>query len=289
MNYFQTPFEPGGEDGELIFVTVRLNGEDVPFVLDTGAPSLVLNAAHFPAADIAARPRPSYGVSGSLELRSITIDHFDWHGVEMQEVAVTSIDLSHMEAATESRLVGLIGFDPVKEFEVLIDYEARQLTLFRPGAANFHQTVQSLVAIPFTLEAHIPVVDVEIGGQAFRLGLDTGAGVNLLDTSSFGLLEAAVDYEVKATDVLWGADKNETTVQLVEVENTRVGSVDFTEMVYSVADISHLNNEYGPEIDGLLGYPFLSQRKMSINFADQKIHLWDAVAEISPLLEELRS
>ncbi|MEM7349770.1 MAG: retroviral-like aspartic protease family protein [Acidobacteriota bacterium] len=280
VSYFQTPFEPGGENGELIFVTVRLNGEEVPFVLDTGAPTVILNTAHFPENEDGSANGAAYGVSGPVEMRSINIESFDWHGLRLHNTALIGLDLSHLETATGSEIVGLIGFDTVQDFELLIDYEAKQLTLFRPGAANFHGGIRPEATIPFTLEAHIPVVDASIGGKAMRLGIDTGAGVNLLDKPSFERLDATADYVAKATDVLHGADKNETTVPLIEVEATRVDTVELDSMVYSVADISHLNSGYGLQIGGLLGYPFLSQHKTSINFADEKIHLWDAEAEI---------
>ncbi len=281
VTYFQTPFEPGGEHGELIFVTVRLNGEEVPFVLDTGAPTLILNSAHFPEAEDDGDHPAAYGVSGSVAMRSIAIDEFDWHGIRRQNVEVIGSDLSHLETATGSELVGLIGFDLVKDFELLIDYKAKQLTLFRPGFANFHRDVQPRATIPFTLEAHIPVVVAAISGKVMHLGIDTGASVNLLDQVAFDRLEEATDYVAKATDILHGADKNETTVPLIEIEKTRIDPIDVGSMIYTVADISHLNNGYGLELSGLLGYPFLSHGTTSISFVDEKIYLWDREVKIT--------
>ncbi len=276
----QTPFELAGDHGGLIFFDVRLNGENSRFVLDTGAPALILNSAHFPGEADTSLGTAS-GVSGPLEMRSITIDSLDWHGLELQNTDVIGVDLAHLETATGSELSGLIGYETVKDFELLIDYPSRQLTLFRPDATNFHKDVRPQAVIPFTLEAHIPVLDVEIGGQPFRLGIDTGAAVNLLDPTSFSQLEATTDYDAKGEDVLHGADKNVNTVQLFNVKTARVAGSDFGAMLTTVSDISHLNQGYGLEVDGLLGYPFLSQRRMSINFKDQNIYLWDSEVEIT--------
>ncbi len=280
VNFIQTSFELGGDPDGILFIDVRLNGENERFVLDTGAPALILNAAHFVDRAQADQGSAS-GVSGPIEMSSITIESLDWHGIQKQNTEVIGVDLSHLETATKSELVGLIGFNTVKDFELLIDYPARQLTLFRPGASNLHRNVRPLAEVPFVLEAHIPVVDVVIGGKSFRLGLDTGAAVNLLDPTAFDQLDESTDYTVHGEDVLHGADKNAKSVQVFNVKGMQVAGTKLEDMRTTVADISHLNNGYGLEVDGLVGYPFLSQQRMSINFADQKLYLWDPGVEVT--------
>lgn len=278
--FIQTPFEAGGEYDGLIFVDVGLNGRDARFILDTGAPALVLNSAHFPD-ETAEAEGEAVGVSGKIQLRQIAIDELDWQGIKRRDIELIGIDLAHLETAVDSEIVGLIGYNTVKDFELLIDYPDRRLTLFRPGATNLHRDVQPLAEIPFTLEAHIPVIEVEIDGETLRLGLDTGAAVNLLDPTAFASLDTTA-YRSKGEDVLHGADKNANTVPLVEVLETEISGLRFADMLTSVADISHLNNGYGLQLDGLIGFPFLSQRRISINFAERKLYVWDAAAEVSP-------
>ena len=44
---------------------------------------------------------------------------------------------------------------------------------------------------------------------------------------------------------------------------------------YLFTDLSHLKTESDLYIDGLLGYPFFKQGRMSINYQEQKIYIWE--------------
>jgi hypothetical protein len=46
----------------------------------------------------------------------------------------------------------------------------------------------------------------------------------------------------------------------------------YSDMQFVASDISHLTNGYGLEIVGLLGFPFLNQKKVAIDFENQQLH-----------------
>ena len=46
-------------------------------------------------------------------------------------------------------------------------------------------------------------------------------------------------------------------------------------MKYLFIDLSHLASDSGMHLDGLLGYPFFSKARMSINYKLRKIYIWE--------------
>ncbi|NRB46493.1 MAG: aspartyl protease family protein [Saprospiraceae bacterium] len=257
----------------LIFVQVEVNGEEAYFILDSGAPVLVLNSKYF---DNGTEDGSAQGVSGSLQRQQIRIDSFRWGNIEIADTDLMGLDLSHLEEELNHPFKGLIGYDLLRDFELLIDYEKEELLLFKDGQTDYHQKIQPESELSFSYQLHIPVLEVEIDGVHYDLGLDTGAEQNLLSQASFERLPKE-SFEVQEQTELRGADKNVTEVQRFLIHESKFSGHTFKAMSFVSADISHLTAGYGLKIEGLVGYPFLSQQLCSIDFADEKIYFWDSM------------
>ncbi len=255
----------------LIFVEVELNGKEAYFILDSGAPVVVLNSKYF---SNGMEDGSAQGVSGSLQRQQIHIDSFRWGNIELADTDLMGLDLSHLEEELDHPFKGLIGYDLLQDFELLIDYEKEQLLLFKDGQTDYHQKIQPQSELSFSYQLHIPVLEVEIAGAHYDLGLDTGAEQNLLSQAGFDRLPKE-SFEVQEQTELRGADKNVTEVQRFIVHESKLSGQSFEAMSFVSADISHLTAGYGLKIEGLVGYPFLSQQLCSIDFADKKIYFWD--------------
>lgn len=264
---FTTPFEL---DGGLIYVKAVLNGEEQDFILDSGAPGLILNSQYLASESTG---QEVGGVSGSTELQNIAIQNFDWNGIAISETTVIGLALSHLER-NGRRIAGLIGFSLISQYEMLIDYETQQLSIFDPDESEYHTTIKPIETLNFALNAHIPVFLTEIEGHSFKFGLDTGAEVNLMDPDSFEKLPAN-SYETGETTQLSGADNRVTNVTRFSIHETVIESSNFENMEFISSDISHLKEGYQLDIDGLVGFPFLSSRKMSVNFNQGKLYIWE--------------
>lgn len=254
----------------LIFVEVEVNDEPAYFILDSGAPVVVLNSKYF---SNGTDDGSAQGVSGSLQRQQIRIDKFRWGNIELSDTDLMGLDLSHLEAELDHPFKGLIGYDLLQDYELLIDYEKEELLLFKEGQTAYHQTKQPKSALTFEYQLHIPVIEAEIGGVNYQLGLDTGAEQNLISQPAFEKLPTDT-YEIQETTELRGADKNVTEVQRFIVHKSEFSGHTFEAMSFVSSDISHLTAGYGLKIEGLVGYPFLSQQLCSIDFADQKIYFW---------------
>jgi len=254
----------------LIFVKAKINGKRENFILDTGAPSLILNSAHFEEGEEAETLK---GVSGHISTSIVEVKKFDWEGIAAEDFEVTSMDLSHLETATGRAFAGLIGYDLVKDYELLIDYDKSELLLFKEGKSDYHEKIEPADEISFEYMGHIPSLSCKIGKEEFMLGLDTGAANNLVNQHSYSKIEES-QISIHGSEELRGANKGVSEVVSFSVADFNISKQAYGDMSFVKADISHLQGD-DEHIDGLIGYPVLSQQKTSINFSKQKMYFWN--------------
>jgi hypothetical protein len=264
----QVPFELRGG---LIFVKVKVNGKPASFILDSGAPYLVLSKRLNAKATDTLEGK---GISGTMQLQQVVVPSLEFGSMQLTDAPAIAMDMAHLEKLTKRPIDGLIGYSTLKEYELLLDYESKTMTLFRAGATSYHTTIKPVEEVPFELQAHIPVVKATIGTQTLYFGLDTGSEANLLDVASTARL-SATDYKKGKANHITGANQGQVAVQDAYMKATHVNGHSYPNMHFVFSDISHLNQGYGLSIDGLLGYPFLSARKISVNYPKQKLYFWN--------------
>ncbi|OJJ21186.1 hypothetical protein BKI52_11505 [marine bacterium AO1-C] len=267
---FTTKFEKSSLG--FIFTQVILNGKKEWFLLDTGAPGLILNSSYFKASEETSGQVA--GASGHAQAQQVSVKSFNWNGIQRTDFNTMALELSHLEKRIGRKFKGLIGMRQVKDYELMIDYEKGELTLFKKNKSQYHQSIKPTLAIPFELQAHIPVIKIKIGNHTYDFGIDTGAAFNLIDASAFDQISAQA-YQFDKNVPLHGADKNVPQVKQITMKDTKVAGQSFKKMTYLVNSIAHLNASPAINIGGLLGVPFLSyKQKVSISFTDHKIYFW---------------
>ena len=149
-------------------------------------------------------------------------------------------------------IAGLIGMDILGGYDIIYDYNARKLSLI-DSSVQIRLQGNPIATIPYSQFAsdYLPCIKINMDGKEVELGIDCGAGANLIQKSA---LPDDVKFE---TTNLTGISGNVTQQEFGNL-NFTTGGVAFEEQPFVVGDISHLNLG----IDGLLGYPFLSSHKM---------------------------
>lgn len=267
--------------GGLMLVEGELWNQKDSFVIDTGAPYLVINS-DFYISNLDGVT--AGGISGAASAQLIDIDQFSLGEYQVDDFSAFVMDLSHIEKVKNRKIKGLIGADILSNYEMLIDYDNKLLTMFKPRTTEYHTDVYPLDEIPFELYGHFPVISVKIGKKQYKLGIDTGAEVNLLNTASidkedFKNLGATVQ-----SKKLHGVDKEKKTVACTKISNSMINGEVYDDMEFILTDISFLNNAYGIKLDGLLGFPFLKSKKFSINFKKKKLYVWGDFLDVDKQL-----
>ena len=103
----------------------------------------------------------------------------------------------------------------------------------------------------------------------FKFGIDTGAETNLIDVSK----ESSVikSFKNQREDKLTGAGSIEKTIKIGEIKTLFIGKEKFENVTTVFSDISHLNNGYNLNIDGLIGFEVLSKQITLLSFKRREL------------------
>jgi hypothetical protein len=257
----------------LLVVEAEVDGQRGNFLLDTGAPALVLNKRAFapPGAETTLAIAGSTGVNGKMAGMSYhRVQKFDWQGIRFQQKEVPTLDLTSLEQKLGGLpLLGLIGYNLLSQYAVTLDYRAGQVRLRQPDPAA--TPAPALMRVPFTLSGHLPVVPMTVAGQTFQVGVDCGAQANLLDQQ----YQAGLAHVLRkaSTARLSGADAATRTVSTARLPEVRLaGPLAFRKQATVFADLAHLNqNPNRAPLQGLVGYPLLSQYRTTIDYVNKEL------------------
>jgi len=117
-----------------ISITVVVEGQPHPFVLDTGSSALVLGPALYDSIVADGRPQSSVSVStvsGTSSEPSTRLGSVVFAGAEQQNVEAirAPLDLSTLQKEVGHDVDGLLGGAFLEHYLVTIDYPGRQITL----------------------------------------------------------------------------------------------------------------------------------------------------------------
>ncbi|MEL6868048.1 MAG: hypothetical protein AAFP19_26730, partial [Bacteroidota bacterium] len=172
--YKHVPFDL---EGGLIFVPAIMDGQCDSFILDTGAPTLVINTQFFVSDLDGGR---AVGLSGTMNIQSLTIRGFEFGLKNRKKINGFATDFSHLEQIKKRRIRGLIGYEVIRHQEMLIDYTKKRLTFIHSDAKQEVDGYAAVDYVKFKIRDHFPIVKVKIGKRYYFFGIDTGAEVNVL-------------------------------------------------------------------------------------------------------------
>jgi len=258
-------------ENNMIVLKAFLNGKEVEFILDSGSPTLILDEDFLKSVRIVHTGTQALGVGGKTNVGSYFVRSFNWQGITIKDFEAKTMSLGHLMNGTKHNIAGLIGYSVFKDYQISFDYSKKIVSLFHTddsGNIPKNEIVDNSIyeVVPFTLQAHIPIISIEIRNKKLKMGLDCGAGANLLYAKY--VQDILPSMEGVDTVILQGAGKTGSNVQLAKVNETNVGNIVYKNLnyVFEDATLTQLNYGYGLSIDGLLGYEFLSKRIVIINY-----------------------
>lgn len=284
-NYFQTQAEGVMESdfelvGGLIFLDAKLDGQSQSFILDTGAPHLILNSSLIEKKN----GFKINGIGGTKKAKRLNKVNFIWQGIKLKREISYAIDLNNIAQIKKRDFAGLISYDQVKRKEVLIDYEKRKMFLISKSNKSFFENYDKADKIWFRMVRHIPVIKVKIGNRRYYFGIDTGAEINVIDKR----LRKRLPKNMIVNDFLgqiMGGNNKQIQVNKVQVKEMKIGKSYYKNQPFAFVDLSFLQGEDGIQLDGLLGYPFLKEALFSINYRKNQLCKWELKVNEDELIQ----
>ena len=157
-----------------IYVDASIDGSaPLPFIFDTGATDILdVNAANKLGVSIEGA-LPGGGFGDKIESFGFArIKRVSLGGLTLPEQVFSTVNLTGLIAVEGADSAGLLGYEFVKRAVLSIDYAGRTMTFTKQEA--FHPP-QDATPIPFTFNAHIPMVAGTLDGFAGEFEIDTGS------------------------------------------------------------------------------------------------------------------
>ncbi len=266
--------------GRLILVEAAIDTLVGNFILDTGAPHLVLNKSWFRNYGTQNYASVSGGITGQInEVMSAQVRQMNLGKIIYKQVEVDVIELSHIEKSRGIPILGLLGLNLFKSFELYIDYQTQVLHLYaldkkgkRKKTNEQHQSAKA--TIPFLLYNNTILVDGSINKVPMRYCLDTGAEVNVLHNR---LPKKAMEtVNINSRALLTGAGSQKIEVLKGTVPKILVGTYEVLNPSVLITHLGNMSRAYNLRIDAMLGYDFLSLAPFSLNFVTNELIIWES-------------
>jgi hypothetical protein len=280
------PVEIAGEfklwNNLIVVGGVDVNARTGDMILDTGTSTLLLNSRLFPPA-----PHPDdggklVGIAGTDgEVQRVWVDAFSWQDLRLGGFEALGVDLSGLESRVGRPVLGIIGQQVFRQYELTIDCPRRTVRLCRIDARGDRlvppaggEAGEAGETIAFETAGPLPVVALRVGQETLRLGLDTGAGVVILDEAASRRLDPNC-VAAQGRGRLLGAGSREQQARCIRLMGPWVGSRAYREFAAVVTDLTPLRREH-EVLDGLMGYEFLRHQRVTINYIRQEIRLYNS-------------
>ena len=269
------PFNP---DTLLIFVPVKLDGNGpFTFIIDTGAMASLINKTL--ANKLQAEKQEYQGMAmgfgkakkeqevDSLKIFRISFDTLEIGTLKHYDFKPFIMDISHIADAIGSPVDGVIGFDVLRNYEVVINYRSGEI-IFNPLPEKPETT-----GTTFELFMNHVYVPARVAGKNFPFLLDTGASHCVLSSLLVDSLGLAPQLRPSRIDTLVGASGSGGEIRTYILDSLTIASRTVENIEIALVDLSPFSSVLGREIYGVVGHNFLRQFKLIINYRDMKIYL----------------
>jgi predicted aspartyl protease len=272
---------PFTRSGNLILIEAEADGVKGDFILDTGAPHLVLNKTYF-------REAPEYtrqdvgGISSAASAGRIDIGKLSVSSMFYENIEADLVSLSQLENSRQMKIIGLLGTNLFANLQLTIDLAAMQLILQRTNtngtsvdSGNDTLLIGSRkpsLKVSFNLCDDKIFMPVYIAGSKVNCIIDTGAESNVVDV--YSKKKVLQSFIAKRRINLAGSTGNRQDVLIGIMPEVTVGDRKFTKQQTIVTSMREMSETCSAYIDGILGYSFLSQGVFRINFRSREFSLY---------------
>lgn len=274
---FKTLVVPIKRAGNLIIIEATVDTLEGNFVLDTGAPYLVLNETYFrdaPKID----DQDAGGINGQAD-KSFTTVVRNFRILDLQYSRLTAdvTDLSAIENGRGIKVLGLLGTRLFSKFALTVDLFRNVLYIQKlDNYGNIPEAervfTDRFMVTPFKYTNDVIFIKTSVNNNTLWFAFDTGAETNLLEYRLSKKIGEEV--EVISRSKLTGIGGSTFEVVYARFDNLRIGDRMFMKNRVLLTDLDKMGRVYGSSVDGVLGYDFFARGIFTINFVKKEFEMY---------------
>jgi predicted aspartyl protease len=275
LNSAKIKFRLAGGAQPLILLPVRVNGGGpFDFIFDTGAGTSLLSSELAKKLDVKIiGSKDGQSAGGKVSVSLAKVDSLAVGATKLDDVDVGIVDLGHIGKTIGATVDGDLGYNFLKHFRVTIDYRACELRLEDPKRVeSFTRGAQTEIPIRLANPAKpLILVDVHANGRGpFQFAIDTGTSTTAITP------DLAKQFDMKTSSVGAGTTGG-APVNFVagSLQSFQLGGAKIDNMAVVVADFFEmLSSAIGAKLDGIVGYNFLRNYKVVIDYPGETLTLF---------------
>jgi len=267
-------FRLAGGAQPLILLPTRVNGAGpFDFILDTGAGTSLLSTELAQQLNIKVLgTKEGQSAGGKVSVSLAKVESLALGQAKIEDVEVGIVDLGHIGKTIGTKIDGDVGYNFLKHFRVTIDYQTGEIRFDDPKRTeNFGKP--SKAEIPMRLASPAkPLVLVDVYGNGrgpFQFAIDTGTSTTAISPEAAQQL--GIDSSPIGPLTTGGSQVNVTAGNL---KSFQVGGARIDDLVVVVADFfAMLSQAVGAKLDGIVGYNFLRNFRVVMDYPSEKFRL----------------
>jgi hypothetical protein len=271
---------PFNRVGNLILLQARADTTEGNFILDTGCPHLVLNITYFRHYLLLEAEEERTGITASdFSVARTQVTDFSIGPMKYFRLKADLANLGNIENSKGVKILGLIGMQLLSSFEMILDYEKNLIYMHRVSrkeASTYRNEMlndtSAYTTVPIELVDDRIMLRTELAGKKLRLIIDSGAESNMLDSRLPNKVFENIAITGRMT--LSGAGAAKIDVLRGDLNVLIIGNQHFEKLPVLIANLEKTCFSYGGCVDGILGFDFLSLRKLGFNFVTNKMFIW---------------
>jgi predicted aspartyl protease len=268
-------FRLAGGAQPLILLPVHVNDRGpFDFILDTGAGTSLLSsdlAKQLEVKVIGSKEGQSAG--GKVSVSLAKVDSLAVGEIELHDVDVGIVDLAQIGKTVGAKIDGDLGYNFLKRFRITLDYRDCEIRFDDPKRVeSVGRTAKAEVPIRLAGPAKpLILIGVHVDGRGpFQFAIDTGTSTTAIAP------ELAKQLGVESSPVGAGTTGGAPVdFYAGSLQSFQLGGAKIDNMAVVVADFfAMLSAAIGTKLDGIVGYNFLRNYKVVIDYPGETLTLF---------------
>lgn len=269
-------FRLAGGAQPLILVPVEVNGAGpFAFILDTGAGTSLLSPELGRKLEVKILgSKEGQSAGGAVSVSLARVDSLAVGSTKLEDVDVGLVDLSQIGQTVGATIDGDLGYNFLKHFRITLDYRRNEIRFDDPKRLESAGRSPAIAEVKLRLASPAkPLILLEVfanGQGPFQFALDTGTSTTAMTPEL--ARELGVSNSPAGPGITAGA---QVTVTAGVLSSFEVGGAQLPDFSVIVADFfAPLSQALGVKLDGIVGYNFLRNYKVVIDYPNETLSLF---------------